>query len=73
MTVSNAQVRRLMEEKAKTGEVGLAAMKAGMDRGTASKYLASGKLPSELKTPRDWRTREDPFTEDWPALKARLV
>ena len=73
MTVSNAQVRRLMEEKAKSGEVGLAAMKAGMDRGTASKYLASGKLPSELKTSRDWRTREDPFTEDWPALKARLV
>ena len=49
MTVSNAQVRRLMEEKAKTGEVGLAAMKAGMDRGTASKYLDAGKLPSELK------------------------
>ncbi len=72
MTVSDAQVRRLMEEKAKLGEVGLAAMKAGMDRKTASKYLGSGKLPSELKEPRDWRTRADPFAEDWPRLKELL-
>lgn len=31
-----------------------------------------GKLPSELKRPRDWRTHEDPFVEDWPALAVRL-
>lgn len=72
MTVSDAQVRRLMEEKAKSGKVGLAALKAGMDRGTASKYLEAGKLPSELRAPRNWRTRVDPFAEDWPALEARL-
>ncbi|MGC4116905.1 MAG: hypothetical protein QM765_20550 [Myxococcales bacterium] len=46
MTVSDAQVRRLMEEKTKSGQVGMAAMKAGMDRKTASKYLEEGKLPS---------------------------
>jgi len=62
-----------MEQKTKSGKLGLAAMKAGMDRKTASKYLDKGKLPSELKAPRDWRTRKDPFVEDWPALKARLV
>jgi len=73
VTVSDAQVRRLMEEKTKSGKLGLAAMKAGMDRKTASKYLGEGKLPSELKAPRDWRTRADAFAEDWPALKARLV
>ena len=73
MTVSDAQVRRLMEEKTKSGKVGLSAVKAGMDRKTATKYLSEGKLPSELKEPRDWRTRSDPFAEDWPALKARLV
>lgn len=72
MTVSDAQVRRLMEEKTKSGEVGLAAMKAGMDRKTASKYLKAGKLPSDLKASRAWRTRPDPFAEDWPALKALL-
>jgi len=31
-------------------------MKAGMDRKTARKYVDGGKLPSELTTPRDWRT-----------------
>jgi len=61
-----------MEEKTKCGKVGVSAMKAGMDRKTASKYLEAGKLPSELKEARDWRTREDPFAEHWPALKARL-
>lgn len=73
MTVSDAQVRRLMEEHAKSGKVGLAAMKARMDRKTARKYLGEAKLPSELKRPRKWRTRADPFVEDWPALEARLV
>lgn len=72
MAASDAQVRRLMEEMTKSGKIGLAAMKAGMDRKTARRYLEEGKLPSELKAPRDWRTRTDPFAEDWPALKARL-
>ncbi len=72
MTVSNAQVRKLMEEQSKHGKVGLAAMKAGMDRKTASKYIKSGKYPSELPPDRSWRTREDPFAEDWPDIVARL-
>ena len=73
MTVSDVQVRRLMEEKAKSGKVGLSAMKSGMDRKTASKYLGEGKLPSELKAPREWRTRADPFAEDWPDMRVRLL
>ena len=52
-----------MEEMTKHGEIGRAAMKADMDRKTARKYVAAGKLPSEMRTPRDWRTREDPFAE----------
>ena len=47
-------------------------MKAGMDRKTARKYVAAGKLPSEMAQPRDWRTREDPFAEDWPEVEALL-
>jgi len=34
--------------------------------------VKAGKLPSELGAPRDWRTRPDPFAEDWPAIEARL-
>lgn len=73
MTVSNAQVSRLMREFEKHGEVGLAAAKAGMDRKTARKYLAAGKLPSELKAPRTYRTRPDPFDErDWTWARQKL-
>jgi hypothetical protein len=68
--VSDAQARKLMEEMTKHGKVGLAAMKAGMDRKTARKYVAAGKLPSETRVPRDWRTREDPFAEHWPEVEA---
>ena len=62
-----------MEEMSKQGRIGVAAMKAGMDRKTARKYVKVEKLPPEMKTPRTWRTREDPFEEDWPALEKRLV
>ncbi len=61
-----------MEEMSKHGRIGDAAMKADMHRETARKYVAAGKLPSELKQPRDWRTRPDPFAEHWPELEARL-
>ena len=62
-----------MEEMSKHGAVGRAAVKAGMDRKTARKYVREGKLPSELTQPRSWRTRESPFSpEDWDAITARL-
>jgi hypothetical protein len=71
-SVSDAQVRKLMEEMTKHGTVTMAAMKAGMDRKTAAKYLAVGRLPSEMVKPRDWRTRHDPFAEDWPDVERLL-
>lgn len=61
-----------MEEMTKHGKLGQAAMKADMDRKTARKYVAAGKLPSEMKAPRDWRTRPDPFVEHWADVQARL-
>lgn len=73
MGVTDAQVRKLMEEKSKHGKTGIAAMMAGMDRKTARKYLKSGKLPSEIKRPeRDYRTRPDPFVKDWPIVRSML-
>lgn len=61
-----------MEEIEKHGGMGLAAMRAGMDRKTARKYVRRGKLPSELRKPHSWRTREDPFAEDWARLMEML-
>lgn len=70
--VTDAQVRRLMEEMSKNGKMGQAAMKAGMDRKTGRRYIAAGKLPSEMREPRWWRTRPDVFAEDWPAVAKML-
>lgn len=46
-------------------------MKAGMDRKTASKYLKGGTAPI-YEWERTWRTREDPFEEDWPGIEKKL-
>jgi hypothetical protein len=43
-----------------------------MHRNTARRYLEEGKLPSEGKAPRTWRTRQDPFAEEWPEVAERL-
>jgi hypothetical protein len=61
-----------MEEMSKHGHIGRAAMKADMDRKTARRYVASGKLPSEKATTREWRTRQDPFEAHWPEIEERL-
>ena len=72
MTVKDAQVSRLMDEMTKHGRVGLAAMRSGMDRKTARKYLEAKKLPSEMKEPRSWKTRKDPFEADWSWVVGQL-
>lgn len=72
MAATDAQVRKLMEEYQRHGGVGRAALRAGIDRKTARKYVRAGKLPSELKKPHTWRTRDDPFEEDWPRIEAML-
>ncbi len=70
--VTDHQYRRLKKlihtERTKV----IAASKAGMDVKTARKYLGSDIPPSELKKPHTWRTRKDPFEEDWPEIKQKL-
>ncbi len=48
-------------------------MKAGMTVNTARKYLKLGKLASELKKPRNYRTRENSFSEVWPEIENLLT
>lgn len=49
-----------------------AAAKGGMDQKTASKWRQSGQLPSEVKEPRDYRTRPDGFAEVWSEVEELL-
>ena len=72
MPVTDAQVRKLMEEMSKHNKIGLASMRAGMDRKTGRKYLREGKLPSQIQHPRRWRTRKDPFEKDWSQIAEML-
>ena len=72
MTCTDKQIRKLMKlNQINSQEV--AALKVGVDRKTASKYIEAGKLPSELKKQREWSTRSDCFVEVWPTLAAMLT
>ena len=70
--VTDQQVRQLREEMTKLGCVEVAALRVGMHRNTARKYLKIGQFPSDLKRARTWDTRPDPFAADWPELETRL-
>ena len=72
LQTTDAQVRKLMREIGKTGKTGDSALRSGMSRNTAAKYVRIGKLPSELTEPRTWRTRADPFDMDWEEISERL-
>jgi len=72
MEIPDRKVRKLMEEYSKTNNLTKSALRADMDRKTARKYVKAGKLPSEMKKPHDWRTRKDPFAEDWPECETKL-
>jgi hypothetical protein len=73
MPVTDAQVRKMFQELEKDKNLSRAAMKAGMDRKTARRYRDAEQLPSQMKTTRTWRTREDPFAAHWPELLPLLV
>ena len=45
---------------------------AGMSLPTARKYFRGGRMPSEMKESRTWRTREDPFEDVWAEIEAML-
>lgn len=81
--VRDQQVRKVIELMQTARTKAIAAAKAGMSAPTARKWARMGKLPSEVKTPHSWRTREDPFAAFWdrvrpmfelnPGLEAKTV
>ena len=67
--VTDQQVRRLFKLMHTETTQAVAAAKAGMAEKTARKYLQAGRLPSELKKERTWRTRPDAFTDHWDEVR----
>ena len=72
MHVTDLQKRKVLMEHEKSGEIGIAALKAGMNRKTAAKYIGAGTGPSEEIVARDWRTRINPFAEHWEEVERHL-
>ena len=50
----------------------MSALKSGMDRKTARKYLDEPERLSQPRPARIWRTRVDPLAQIWPAAEPRL-
>lgn len=74
MTATDAQVRIVMRERRKGKTQEQAAAKANLrSRKTVAKYEKAGRLPSELKRPRTYRTRPDAFAEDWYMVEEVLT
>jgi hypothetical protein len=69
---TDAEVQLMIRERKKSKTLEQAAARANMSAPTARKYLRAAKLPSQLKQPRGYRTRSDPFDADWPWVQAQL-
>ena len=73
MCVREEQVRKLMKELDKGTTLSVASARSGMSRQTGAKYRKRAKLPSELKEPRTWLTRDNPFAVDWKEVEQMLA
>jgi len=73
MTATDAQVRILMRERRRGKTQEQAAAKANLrSRKTVASYEKLGKMPSEVKRPRSYRTHTDVFEEDWSEIERML-
>ena len=70
--VTDEQVKMLMSQIHKEPSLAVAAAKCGMTEKTARKYRDLGQLPSQISPSHIWRTRQDPFEEDWLWVQAQL-
>lgn len=72
MVSTDEQVRILMENLKKGKTLTVSAARAGMCENTARKWKSSGKLPSECRHERTWRTRTDPLEDVWEEARGML-
>jgi hypothetical protein len=68
----DTEIRLYLQERKKGMTQKVAAARAGIGERTARKYEQAAALPSQLKHLHDWKTRIDPFEEDWAWVVAQL-
>ncbi len=70
---TDAEVRRMIKERAAGKTQEQAATRTGMSVRTLCKYERVGQLPSQLRQPRTYQTRPNPFADDWPWVVDQLA
>jgi len=70
--INQQQLTRLVVEFQREGNLSMSAIKAGMDRKTARKYVTSGMARLPECEPRRWRTRADPLSGVWARAEEYL-
>jgi transcriptional regulator with XRE-family HTH domain len=68
----DSEVLLMRRERAKGRTQEQAAARAGLSARTIRRYERHGKLPSQLKRPRTYRTRASPFDEEWAWIASQL-
>jgi Mu transposase-like protein len=69
---TDAEVRRMVKERATGKTQEQAAAHTGMSVRTLRTYERAGTLPSQRKQPRTYQTRPNPFADDWSWVQAEL-
>ena len=72
VVVKRTQLNKLVSERNQGRTISMSAMKAGMSRTTANKYLGQNDPLDQPRVPHDWRTREDPLTAIWSRAEEML-
>ncbi len=69
---TDAEVRRMITARSTGKTQTQAAARAGMSERTVRTYEQAGMLPSQLRQPRTYQTRPNPFADVWPWVQAQL-
>jgi hypothetical protein len=72
MVTTDKQVKGLFKRMSHGKPLYIAAQQSGMSEKTARKYRRQNKLPSELKTDRNWLTHPDAFSKVWDEIEGLL-
>ena len=73
VVVTRTQLTKLVIERNQGKTISMCAMKAGMSRKTAGKYLSQDNVLKERRVPHTWKTRKDPLAEIWAMAQEMLL
>ena len=72
VVVTRTQLTKLVIERNQGRTIGMCAMKAGMSRKTAGKYLSQDNVLEQRRVSHHWKTRKDPLAAIWPKAQEML-